>query len=152
MEEIIDQIKEFPEWREEIVFVKFKYIEIRDLLKHFLTLISASLVFSITFSEKIVDFHNAPFKQKMMLYVSWGTFILSLGLCGYGLYTNYLAAEIAIKNIAGLTDISFKNMANVSKLLQDLSAMLFGLGMTLLVSTSIFKMKNSIQNDAEISA
>ena len=72
MEELINQIHATSEFKDEIIFVKFKYVEIRDLLKHFLTLISASLVFSVTFSEKIIDFQNAPSKQKLVLYASGG--------------------------------------------------------------------------------
>jgi len=143
MEELINQTQAASEFEYEIIFVKFKYIEIRDLLKHFLTLISASLVFSVTFSEKIIDFQNAPSKQKLVLYLSWGALILSLGLCGYGLYTNYLAAEIAIKRINGLSESSFKNTAKISHLFQNLSAILYGLGLTLLISTSLFKIKKT---------
>ncbi len=143
MDELINQIQATSDFKNEIVFVKFKYVEIRDLLKHFLTLISASLVFSVTFSEKIVDFQNAPFKQKLVLYASWGALVLSLGLCGYGLYTNYLAAEIAIERISELTEKPFENTAKISYFIQDLSAILYGLGLTLLVSTSLFKMKRN---------
>jgi hypothetical protein len=35
-------------------FLVFLYPEIKDLAKHFLTLISGVLVFSVTFSEKII--------------------------------------------------------------------------------------------------
>ena len=66
---------------------------------------------------------------------------MSLGFCGYGLYTNYLAAEIAIERISGLAELSFKNTTKISNLIQDLSAILYGLGLTLLVSTSLFKIK-----------
>lgn len=112
-----------------------------------MTLISASLVFSVTFSEKIIDFQNAPLKQKLILYSSWGTLVLSLGLCGYGLYTNYLAAEIAIEKINGLTDISFEGTAKISGIIQDLAAILYGIGLTLLISTSIYKMKKTTPNE-----
>ena len=37
-------------------FLKYDYGETKDLCKSFLTLVSALLVFSVTFSEKIVAF------------------------------------------------------------------------------------------------
>jgi hypothetical protein len=40
-------------------FLKFLYPEIKDLAKHFLTLLSGILVFSVTFSEKIVPVSEA---------------------------------------------------------------------------------------------
>jgi hypothetical protein len=38
-------------------FLKYDYAETKDLAKDFLTLVSAILVFSLTFAEKIVNFH-----------------------------------------------------------------------------------------------
>src|SRR5262245_40530737 len=69
------------------VFLAFKYPEIKDLLKHFLTLISASLVFSITFSEKIIDFNNATMGARIAVIGAWALLILAFGACGIGIYT-----------------------------------------------------------------
>ena len=63
------------------IFLEFKYPEIRDLLKHFLTLISASLVFSVTFSEKIVNFEVASALQKGLLLGSYFYLILAMVCC-----------------------------------------------------------------------
>jgi hypothetical protein len=40
-------------------FLKYDYAETKDLSKSFLTLVAAILVFSLTFSEKIVDFSTS---------------------------------------------------------------------------------------------
>jgi hypothetical protein len=40
-------------------FLDFVYPEVKDLCKHFLTLVTGILVFSVTFSEKIVIFQTA---------------------------------------------------------------------------------------------
>jgi FtsH-binding integral membrane protein len=141
MDELINQLQTSVDFKNEILFVKFQYVEVRDLLKHFLTLISASLVFSFTFSEKIIDYQNAPRSQKFMLYASWTMLVLSLGFCGYALDTNYKAAEIALKNISHLSTESYLSKMETSLMLQKLAATFYGLGLTLLISTSLFKLK-----------
>lgn len=143
MEELINGAIAPSDFKEEIIFIQFKYVEIRDLLKHFLTLISASLVFSLTFSEKIIDFQKASLNQKLTLYISWGAFILALGFCGYGLHTNYLAAEIAIEKVNGLSELDFSKTASCSDILQKTAAILYGIGLTFLISSSLFKMKKA---------
>lgn len=139
MDEILNTIHNNPNIKNELMFVKFKYPEIKDLLKHFLTLISASLVFSITFSEKIVNFTEATFTQKATLFSSWGVLIIALGACGLGIYTNYLAAERALERISGTLTSSFEKLAASSYLFQDIAGGLFGLGMVLLVVSAIIK-------------
>jgi len=76
-------------------FLSFQYPEVKDLCKQFLTLISAILVFSITFSEKIVDFQRAPLNQRMSLLASWVLLVVALISCGLGLCCIFIAAESA---------------------------------------------------------
>jgi hypothetical protein len=66
-------------------FLQFYYPEAKDLCKHFLTLISATLVFTVTFSEKIIDFQKAPIALRIVLFLSLFLMIVALGLCGAGL-------------------------------------------------------------------
>src|ERR1700741_559719 len=76
-------------------FVAFYYAEIKDLAKHFLTLISATIVLSITFADKIVPFTTATTDQKAVLIAVWIFLLASLLLTGLGLFQIFLAAEKA---------------------------------------------------------
>jgi hypothetical protein len=49
------------------LFLQYNYLETKDLCKHFITIIIAVLVFSLTFSEKIIDFKNASTLAKSLL-------------------------------------------------------------------------------------
>lgn len=52
-------------------FLTYDYGEAKDLAKAFLTLVSAVLVGTITFSEKIVNFQTASFIQRRLVIGSW---------------------------------------------------------------------------------
>jgi hypothetical protein len=71
------------------LFMKYNYAETKDLCKEFLTLVSGILVFSLTFSEKIVDFRSSPKSPKILLFSSWTLFVASIISCGIAL--TYLA-------------------------------------------------------------
>ena len=71
------------------LFMKYDYAETKDLCKDFLTLVTGILVFSLTFSEKIVDFRRSAKAAKFLLFSSWTLFIASIICCGIGL--TYLA-------------------------------------------------------------
>lgn len=66
-------------------FVKYDYAETKDLCLHFITLASGLLVFSITFSDKIVQFEKARTIEKLLLLSCWGLFLCSIVVCGLGL-------------------------------------------------------------------
>jgi hypothetical protein len=127
-------------------FLEFKYPEIKDLLKQFLTLISASLVFSVTFSEKIISFQEASSLQKGFVYGAWVALIVALGACGFGLYLNYLTAERAIDVIAtGNGATNFARLESRAYLFQDLAGLLFGAGFVLLVLSAILKTTQPVE-------
>jgi hypothetical protein len=65
-------------------FMKYNYAETKDLCKDFLTLVTGILVFSLTFSEKIVNFQRSGKAAKFLLCFSWTLFILSIMCCGIG--------------------------------------------------------------------
>ncbi len=115
------------------VFLHFSYGEIRDLLMHFLTLISATLVFSVTFSEKVIDYHASTKRQRATVITSWLLLVLALGACGIGLYLNFIAAEAALASIAGADGQRFAILLQKSFFFQDAAGLLFGLGLFVLV-------------------
>jgi hypothetical protein len=121
------------------IFLEFKYAEIKDLLKHFLTLISASLVFSVAFSEKIIDFDSASSLCKLAVIGAWFILVLALGSCGVGIYTLYLASERAIASLLGGPKEGYRQFVRVSYLFQDAAGLLFGIGLCLLIIAAIMK-------------
>ena len=121
------------------IFLQFSYPEIRDLLMHFLTLISGTLVFSVTFSEKVIDYHAAKSTQRRIVFLSWVLLVVALGACGIGLYLNFIAAEEAIAAISGSGGQSFSGLLSNSYFFQDAAGLLFGMGLFALVVSVIFK-------------
>ncbi len=122
------------------LFIEFKYPEIRDLLKQFLTLISATLVFSVTFSERIVDYRRSSSAlQRNMVFTSWFMLVTALGACGIGLYLNYLTAEAAFVAMSSGVSEQFRKLESLSYLFQDLGGILFGGGLMILVLAAIVK-------------
>ena len=117
-------------------FLEFYYPQVKDLCKHFLTLISATVVFAITFSEKIVDLTKAPILQKGMLVTSLFLMIVALALCGFGLYMIFMAAEQASGGIIVKYGSDFKVIARRSYNLLDLSGIAYGLALVVLAITA----------------
>lgn len=115
------------------LFLEFQYPEIKDLLKHFLTLISGSLVFSVVFSDRIVGVQDAGRAQVGLAFAGWFFLLVALGLCGLGIYTLYLTAERALVSVAREQATDFQSSARLSYRFQDLAALTFGLGLLLLV-------------------
>ena len=122
-------------------FLQFYYPEVKDLCKHFLTLISATLVFSIAFSEKIVDFEKASTIDKTALLGVFLVLIIALGLCGLGLYYIFVAAEQAAGSVVLDYGGDFRVFARRSYILLDLSGLFYGvamLGLVLIAASRIF--------------
>lgn len=67
------------------LFLKYDYPETRELIKSFLTLVSASLVFSVAFSEKIAKTHEADGIVRRLMFTAWVLFFLAIILGGAGI-------------------------------------------------------------------
>ena len=80
----------FPVTAESLI--KFLYPTAQELCKHFLTVVSGILVFSVTFSEKIVDFHKANRTDRRLLFFAWSVFVLALIGAGTSLVFHVAAA------------------------------------------------------------
>jgi hypothetical protein len=78
------------------LFLKYNYLETKDLCKQFLTLVSALLVFSLTFSEKIVKFSEASIWPKSLLVIAWAAMLVSIISGGVGLLYITMAAGDAV--------------------------------------------------------
>jgi hypothetical protein len=81
------QVKEFRECaaRRAKVFYERNYVEAKDLAKAFLTLLGGILVTSITFSEKIVNVHNASKVPLVSMLICWLSLLCSIAFTGSGL-------------------------------------------------------------------
>ena len=66
-------------------FVTFQYMEMKDLAKQFLTLISGTLVLTVSFADKIVPLDKAGQFPKAMLATSWVLLVLSFVFAGISL-------------------------------------------------------------------
>jgi hypothetical protein len=142
MSQLLKELEEYhgtPGPSAERLFLEFKYPEIRDLLKHFLTLISATLVFSITFSEKVLTYSAATDSHRLLIGGAWLLLVVALGLCGLGVFTLYLAAERALSSLAHKRKERFQVFARASYVFQDLSGLLFGIALAVLVGSAIFR-------------
>jgi len=80
-------------------FIKYGYPEIKSLSTQMITLLTSILVFSITFSEKIVNFSNAETYKRQILLLSWTFLILAIVCDGIGLAFNSFALPFALADV-----------------------------------------------------
>jgi hypothetical protein len=113
--------------------LEFQYPEIKDLLKHCLTLISTSMVVSVAFAEKIVGDHSAGALAKSLICGAWATLTLALGACGIGVFALYVAGERAAMVIGGEQSSDFRRLASLAIVVSDIGGTCFGLGLCMLV-------------------
>jgi hypothetical protein len=121
----------------EQLFLRFHYAEVKDLAKHFLTLIAGSLVLSVSFAEKILPLASASPGQRWLLGGCWLALLFSLVLAGLGLFTNYLAGEQAHGGIIYDYRIGFRVLVQMSYLFLDVAALAFGMALVLLAATGV---------------
>lgn len=74
------------------IFLKGDFAESKDLAKSFLTLLTAVLVASITFSEKIVDVQRSGWWPRGLMITSWICLLIAIAACGAGLALITIAA------------------------------------------------------------
>lgn len=78
---------------------------------HFLTLVSAVLVFSLNFAEKVFDFKSATKMKRLVVIAGWCLFLVSIIFCGIGLVLNSLAGGDAVyhqQNYQKLAQLSYQ--------------------------------------------
>lgn len=85
-----------PGFNEARVFITNGYPEIKTLGIQFLTLVTAILVFSITFSEKIINYNISGNLVKMILILAWCLLVSSIIFDGIGLSYNAYALPVAL--------------------------------------------------------
>jgi hypothetical protein len=78
------------------LFIKYAYVETKDLGTQFLTVVISVLVFSLAFSEKIVRFSDARFLQKMLMISAWCLMMAAIIAGGIGVVYNAMAGAEAL--------------------------------------------------------
>jgi hypothetical protein len=121
----------------EELFLTFHYPEVKDLGKHFLTLISGSLVLSVTFADKIVGLGGERHAAFWLLALSWLLLIAALVSCGWGLFRCYLAAEKAAGSIIYDYEGDFRELARKAYFFLDCAGMMFAGALLLLAASGI---------------
>lgn len=111
------------------MFLKYDYAETKDLLKTFLTLISATLVLSLTFSEKVVRFSEASQLTKYILFSSWALFLIALIFAGLGMAFIAAAAGKILYGSIPLFDIDYWRLALIAWAFVLLSGSAYGSGL-----------------------
>ena len=74
-------------------FLHYQYKEIKDLCSQFIALLSGILLFSVNFSDKLVNTQNAPIYYKYILTSSWSCFILAIIGCSLAMAIAWIAAR-----------------------------------------------------------
>ncbi len=114
------------------MFIQFYYPEVKDLSKSFLTLVSGILAFSITFSTSIIGVSSASKLQLILLISAWLFFIIAIIAAGSGLYSNFVAANIANKAILSDSTLKFKQLLKRPYMLLNIAGVSFVIGLILL--------------------
>ncbi|MCU0646001.1 MAG: hypothetical protein MUC94_17295 [bacterium] len=114
---------------EEDTFINFHYQEIKELCKHFLTLVSGILVVTLAFSEKIIDFETAAPKLRYLLAISWASFILSIIFNGIGLVYIFWAGDCANDSVFLKSGKDYKNLAKRSYIWLGIAGALLVMGL-----------------------
>ena len=88
-----------PAFNDADKFIKYGYPEIKSLAIQFLTLLTAILIFSLTFSEKIVNYNQASNSVRAILIGGWTLLILAIVADGIGLAYNAIALPTALADL-----------------------------------------------------
>lgn len=124
-------------------FLEYDYAETRDLLKSFLTLISATLGLSVAFSDKIAGPHFSDHIVQRSMLLAWISFFISLALAGASIVLIAASAGCAIYGVIPLVACGGWQLALWSWSLGLLAALVFGLGLFFLTATAWRSMKLS---------
>lgn len=119
----------------EDAFLQFIYPEVKDLCHKFLTLITSVLVFTIAFSERIIDIKNSTKSDKIILVFAWLSLIISIILCGVGLVIHTQVAGEVIG--VGEYKLYMNEKARQSYILIICSGVSFTIGLIFIILSAI---------------
>lgn len=119
------------------MFYKYEYTETRELLKMFIALLSATLVFSLTFAEKIVDFQKAAQSARRRLIAAWVLFVCAIILCGVSMCLIAAAAGKVIYGSIPFLIFDYGDLALGSWICIIIAGVCFVSGLISMVSAAI---------------
>jgi zinc transporter ZupT len=90
-------------------------------------------VFSLTFAEKIIDFHKASRRLKAVMFIAWGMFITSITFTGLAICFIALAGGYAAHH-----QTQYLDQATLAWLLLISAGAMFVLGLLTLVTAAGF--------------
>ena len=117
-------------------FVTFQYMEMKDLAKQFLTLISGTLVLTVSFADKIVPLDKAGQFPKAMLATSWVLLVLSFVFAGISLVGMFSAAIAAREGRCYGRVIDYRRLSRPSYHFMNAAGLLFVGALTCLALTA----------------
>ena len=125
-------------------FIDFHYNELKDLGNHFLTLASAILAFSVTFSDRFVPSGDQlpgglAGAAKYLLLATWASLILAIIAAGTGVYFNYRAGAAAKGNIISRKPSDFRSLTGRTYSLYHVAGGAFVLSLLTLVAIGVLK-------------
>lgn len=122
------------------MFLRYDYAEAKDLAKSFLTLNSGILVFSIAFSEKVIEYRTASMPAKLAMVGSWALGILAIILSGAAICCLAVAAGFAV--YGG----DFFGMAQNAYILLLLAGASFVTSLIALVASAVLSMRARLKD------
>ncbi len=124
------QVELNPAWNE--IFTKYFFPEAKVFITQFITVITAVLVLSIAFADKIVDLRNADKATRIGMVAIWCFLLLALATCGAAYWFFASAGLYVIQNVldyATIRDYLIYAMWSLR-----CAAVCFLIGLTLLVT------------------
>ncbi|MEM6719340.1 MAG: hypothetical protein AAF611_08510 [Bacteroidota bacterium] len=129
------------------IFMEYNFPVTQELCVKFLTITVSVLVFSVTFSEKIIKFNNATKLEKRIIKTAWISLIFAIILCGIGLVIHTIAGGQAVwgnfcfevdKYVQNNDSISYiNNFASAAYILITLAGVSFIFGLIMIVVSAI---------------
>lgn len=127
-------------------FVRFDYAETKDLSKTFLTVGSATLIFSVAFAERIIGMQPPLRYLLWLLFASWVLQFVALLGCASALRFMFSAAWIATRRSCNPGRFEglglFERRVTLAKRLWKASMASFALGVSVMIGAAFFRLSN----------
>lgn len=144
-----------PSFKDAEKFIKYGYPEIKTLSIQFLTLLTAILIFSLTFSEKIVNYNQSKKSIRIILVAGWTLLIMAIISDGIGLAFNAFALPTALadlnyyeKNLSASVDFYEPAFFSLKSIL--ISGVFFIGGLICIVSSGVASIIYTVKSNDEI--
>ena len=122
-------------------FLEFEYREVKDLAKHFLTVVIGVLAVTVTFADRILDVAEASTFQKVLIAMAWGLGLLAFVLGGGAIWAIYDAGVYARNTtLAPGATFPYAHLRNWSYGFLACGGLLFAISLALLVVGGVVRL------------